>query len=124
MQAYIAAEAIAIRAITHTTLVAVRDGTLEAAAGIQPGSIVGVIEARDLDHISMLFVRTAHMGQGIASALLARAEAACRAGGRAAMTVNSSLNAQSFYARHGFAPSSPPQRVRGFAFVPMEKRLV
>ena len=130
MHAYISADAIAIRATTHTTLVAVEAEALEAATGIEPAgrrpeeaSIVGVIEVRDLDHISMLFVCTAHTGQGIATALLARAEAECRAGGRRAMTVNSSLNAQSFYQRHGFAASSVPQHVRGFEYVPMEKLL-
>lgn len=123
MHAYISAAAIAIRATTHTTLVAVEADALEAATGIEPASIVGVIEVRDLDHVSMLFVGTLHMGRGIATELLARAEAECRAGGRRAMTVNSSLNAQSFYEGHGFVPSTGLQKVRGFAFVPMEKLL-
>jgi predicted GNAT family N-acyltransferase len=39
------------------------------------------------------------------------------------MTVNSSLNAQSYYERLGFVPVSEPQHVGGFAFVPMERKL-
>ena len=115
--AYIAPQAIAERARTHTTLVAWQ--------GTAP---VGIIEVRDVadlrvGHVSMLFVRVSHMGQGIATTLMARAEAACRAAGRPTMTVNSSLNAQSFYECLGFVPTDEPRRVRGFAFIPMEKHL-
>ncbi len=63
------------------------------------------------------------MGLGIATALMARAEEACRAAGRPTMTVNASLNAQSFYERLGFATTEEPQRLHGFVFVPMEKEL-
>jgi predicted N-acetyltransferase YhbS len=112
MHEHVAPEAIAERATTHLTLVA-REG----------GEEVGVIEVRNSDHISMLFVKTALMGKGIASALVEVAEEVCRAAGREAMTVNSSLNAQSYYERMGFRPTDEPQRLHGFAFVPMEKRL-
>ena len=112
MHAHIAPEAIAERTRAHRTFVAWR--------GVQA---VGVIEVQDTDHVSMLFVRTSYMGLGIATALMARAEEACRAAGCPKMTVHSSLNAQSFYERLGFVPASEPQRAHGFAFVPMEKRL-
>ena len=130
MHTYVAPEAIASRALTHLTLVAMQPESHESDSDVDaPGQspddaqIVGVIEVRGLDHVSMLFVRTSHMGQGIASALLARAEARCSAKGRAALTVNSSLDARGFYERHGFVPSNVPQCVHGFAFVPMEKVL-
>jgi GNAT superfamily N-acetyltransferase len=110
MHRHIAPEAIAERARTHETIT-VWQGT----------RAVGVIEVRDTDHISMLFVCTSHMGLGIATALVARAEEICRAAGRSAMTVHSSLGAQSFYERLGFVPTSEPQKVQGFAFVSMEK---
>jgi GNAT superfamily N-acetyltransferase len=112
MHRHVSPAAIARRAETHDTFVAWQ--------GAQP---VGVIEVRDQDHVSMLFVETSHMGLGIATALLARAVEAARAAGRAAMTVHSSLNAQSFYERAGFVAASEPQHVDGFAFVPMTKRL-
>ena len=110
LHAYASAAAIADRARTHETVIAWEDG--------QP---VGVIEVRDVDHVSMLFVRSSHSGRGIATALMAHAEALCRAAGRPVMTVHSSLNAQSYYARRGFVATAEPQRVHGFSFVPMEK---
>lgn len=112
MHRHLSPAAIAGRAETRDTFVAWR--------GARP---VGVIEVRDRDHVSMLFVRTSHMGLGIATALLARAVEAARAAGRPAITVHSSLNAQSFYARAGFVAAAEPQRVDGMAFVPMKKRL-
>jgi GNAT superfamily N-acetyltransferase len=112
MLRHVLPEAIACRAETHDTFVAWQ--------GARP---VGVIEVRDRDHVSMLFVRTSHMGLGIATALLARAVEAARTAGRPAMTVHSSLNARSFYERAGFVAADEPQQVSGFAFVPMRKRL-
>lgn len=110
--AYTAPEALLERSRTHHTFVAWR--------GRQP---VGMIEVRDADHVSLLFVQSLHMGLGIATALLARVEEACRAAGRPALTVNSSLNARSFYERLGFVAADEPQRLHGFTFVPMTKQL-
>ncbi|MBN1660789.1 MAG: GNAT family N-acetyltransferase [Anaerolineae bacterium] len=112
MHRHVSAEAIAERAATHATFVAWQDA-LPA----------GVIEVRDTTHVSMLFVRTSHMGLGIATALIVRAEEACRAAGLERMTVHSSVNATSFYGRLGFQATHEPQHVHGFSFVPMEKRL-
>lgn len=118
--AYASPQALIERAATHRTFVAWQPVLSGVEGGRQP---VGMIEVRDTDHVSMLFVRTCDMGLGIATALMVRAEDACRAAGRPAMTVNSSLNAQSFYERLGFVPASEPQRLHGFAFVPMQKTL-
>lgn len=112
MHSHLSPLAIAERATTHRTFVA-----------WQGQQAVGVVEVRDTDHVSMLFVRTSHMGLGIATALMVRAVEAGQAAGRSKMTVNSSLNAQSFYERLGFVTASEPQRADGFAFVPMEKEL-
>jgi predicted N-acetyltransferase YhbS len=112
MHRHVSAKAIAARATTHDTFVACHGGVP-----------VGVIEVRDRDHVSMLFVRTSHMGLGIASGLMARAQEACRAAGQARMTVHSSLSARSFYERMGFEAVSGVQHVDGFAFVSMGKDL-
>lgn len=104
--------AIAERTKTHMTL--------EAWAG---SDLAGVFELRESTHISMLFVSESHMGMGIASQLVARAEETCRSAGHTIMTVNSSLNAEAFYQRLGFLPTGQQQRVHGFAFTPMEKQL-
>jgi predicted N-acetyltransferase YhbS len=109
MHRHVTPESIAQRAQTHTTLVA-WEGRL----------VVGVVETRDSSHVSMLFVRSSHMGQGIARALMTRIVEASRASGCLKMTVNASLNAQSFYERLGFRATDEPQDTHGFAFVPME----
>jgi predicted N-acetyltransferase YhbS len=117
MHDHLRAEAIAERARTHLTLVALVP---------EPDSsprVVGVIELRGAERVSMLFVSTPHMGRGIATELMACAEAASRAAGRVTMTVHSSLNAESFYRRLGFAPTDVAQKVYGFAYVPMERHL-
>jgi GNAT superfamily N-acetyltransferase len=134
MHAHLRAEAIAERAKTHLTLLAVLSEPKTPATG--PASItriryesksaarvIGVIEVRHASRVSMLFVSTPHMGRGIATELMARAEAASRAAGRATMTVHSSLNAESYYRKLGFAPTDEPQKVLGFAYVPMERHL-
>ena len=118
--AYAAPEALVERSRTHRTFVAWRPVLSGVEGGARP---VGVIEVRDTDHLSLLFVQSSHMGLGIATALLARAEEACRAAGRPALAVNSSLNARSFYERLGFVATDEPQHLHGFAFVPMSKRL-
>ena len=120
MHEHFSPEAIAERAKTHATLVAWQQIAGATSTGAQP---VGVIEVRKTDHVSMLFVRTSHMGLGIATTLLTRAIAACRSAGRPRITVNSSLNAQTFYQRLGFSPTGNPRNVNGIAYLPMEKRL-
>lgn len=117
MHSHLLPEAIAERAQTHLTLVAL------LPEPDFPPSVAGVIELRAAERVSMLFVATPRMGQGIATELMAHAEAASRAAGRAAMTVHSSLNAEGFYQRLGFVPTDVPQRVYGFAYVPMERGL-
>jgi predicted N-acetyltransferase YhbS len=117
MHAHLRAEAIAERAKTHLTLVALVP---------EPDSlprVAGVIELRGAERVSMLFVGTPQMGQGIATELMTRAEAVSRAAGRATMTVHSSLNAESFYRRLGFEPTDVAQKIYGFAYVPMERHL-
>ena len=117
MHAHLRAETIAERAKTHLTLVAL------LPEPDSPPRVAGVIEVRGAERVSMLFVSTPHMGRGIATELMARAEAASRAAGRATMTVHSSLNAESYYRKLGFAPTDEPQKVLGLAYVPMERHL-
>jgi predicted N-acetyltransferase YhbS len=112
MREFTSAQAIAQRARNQDTYVA-----------WQQGHIVGVIQMREIDHIVLLFVRGSHMGRGIASALMAQAEAGCRAAGQPDLTVNSSLNAQTYYEKLGFVATNEAQRAHGFAYVPMKKSL-
>jgi hypothetical protein len=115
-RAYATAEAIVERAKTH--------GTYVAWDGARP---VGVIEVRDSSQVTLLFVKAAHSdgpgGYAVALSLVVRAEEACRAAGRTAMTVSASPATQAFYHRLGFVPAAKPQAADGLAFVIMEKKL-
>ena len=113
MHAFLAPEEIARRARANTTLMA-WDGS----------QAMGILQMRDSGHISILFVETSHMGQGIATAMIDLIETDGRAAGRDKITVNSTLNAQGYYEHLGFVPTAGPQRLHGFSFIPMEKRLM
>jgi GNAT superfamily N-acetyltransferase len=82
---------------------------------------VGMIEVRDYDHVSLLFVDTAYQRQGIARELLRRALAVCRQrrpDGRT-IDVNSSPNAVPAYERLGFHRQGPEKIKNGIRYVPM-----
>jgi GNAT superfamily N-acetyltransferase len=83
--------------------------------------IVGMIEVRDHDHISLLFVDGAHQRQGIARQLVKRALEVClkRNPRLRAFTVYASPNAIGAYERLGFRATGPEQERNGMRFVPM-----
>lgn len=83
--------------------------------------LLGVIEIRDGEHISLYFVDPAHMGQGIGRELWRRALAVClrEKPGLARISVNSSLYAVPVYERLGFRQTKPEQVVNGIRVVPM-----
>jgi GNAT superfamily N-acetyltransferase len=85
------------------------------------GELVGVVEVRDLCHVSLLFVSGAQQRQGIGKALISQAVAACRRGNQATttVTVNASPNSVAAYERYGFRASGPEQERDGIRFVPM-----
>jgi ribosomal protein S18 acetylase RimI-like enzyme len=91
----------------------------------QDGRVVGMIEVRHHDHISMLFVEPARQRQGIGRALLEQAVQAIRAArpDLAEVTVNSSPNSIEAYTRFGFLPTAALQEKNGIQFVPMVKQL-
>jgi GNAT superfamily N-acetyltransferase len=83
--------------------------------------VVGVIELRDLQHISLYFVDQAYMGQGIGRDLWRQALAICRRErpDLSHISVNASLYAVPVYERLGFRQWKPEQVVKGIRFVPM-----
>ena len=85
------------------------------------GSIVGMIEVRDSNHISLFFVEGRLQQQGIAKELLRRALEICtrNQAGMAKLTVNSSPNAVGAYQTMGFRFEGPEQTKNGIRFVPM-----
>lgn len=106
---YAGAEGIASRGVEdHFVLVAEEDEQL-----------LGMIEIRGLQHISLFFVEPG--GRGIGRELLDRGLAICREGnpdlGR--VTVNSSPYAVPIYERLGFRVLEAEQIARGMRYVPM-----
>jgi GNAT superfamily N-acetyltransferase len=83
--------------------------------------LAGMIEIRNHEHISLLFVAPEHQRQGIARALWERALAICREARPtpAEVTVNSSPYAVPVYERLGFRPVGEWQEVHGIRFLPM-----
>jgi predicted GNAT family N-acyltransferase len=83
--------------------------------------IVGVIELRDYNHISLLFVDTAYQRQGIAHELVKQGLALClqQRPDLNALTVSASPNAAPAYERFGFRVTQPEQTRNGIRYVPM-----
>ena len=85
--------------------------------------LLGVLELRDLQHISMLFVEA--RGKGVGGKLLQRSLRMCRTGlpGVRNVTVNASRYGVPFYRRFGFEAESAVQFENGMTFLPMALRL-
>lgn len=83
--------------------------------------LVGVIEIRNHNHVSLYFVDEAHIGKGIGKALWHQALAVCRRdnAGLTHISVNSSSYAVPIYEKLGFEQTQAEQVVHGIRFVPM-----
>ncbi|MCG8684629.1 MAG: GNAT family N-acetyltransferase [Desulfobacterales bacterium] len=83
--------------------------------------ILGILEIRDLGHISMFFVRSGSQGKGVGKVLLKDAIKRIKKerGDLIALTVNSSPNAVAAYKKHGFIAKAGEQCINGIRFVPM-----
>ena len=83
--------------------------------------IAGMIEIRDHNHISLLFVDRQFQQRGISKELLRRALEIClqQEPKLAEVSVNSSPNAVQVYEKLGFYQKSPEQVKNGIRFVPM-----
>ena len=98
----------------HSLMVAVDDR----------GRITGAAEVREPDHLSMLFVETAHQREGVGRALLAAVVERCRARSSTlvGVTVHASPNSVEAYRRLGFVPRGGETTDHGIRFVPMVLR--
>ena len=83
--------------------------------------IAGVIEMRNNDHVSLLFVSTEYQGKGIARKLFELALKKCKENFSELkkVSVNSSPNAVSIYERLGFRKTDEEQLKNGIRFTPM-----
>ena len=88
-------------------------------------TVVGVIELRNNDHVSLLFVDRVFQQHGIARTLLRRAlsEARPATPDLERVTVNSSRFGVPIYERLGFRQTGPERSVDGIVFIPMAHQL-
>ena len=88
-------------------------------------TLVGMIEIREANHVSLLFVAKAFHHRGVARELFDQAlvEARQIRPGLAHVTVNSSRHGLSAYEKLGFRQTGPERAVNGIVFIPMAKRL-
>ena len=114
-RSFAAPEALESRAAgDHLVRVATVDGTL-----------AGMIEIREHNHVALLFVDKAYQHQGIARGLLRAALADARAADPDVerVTVNSSRYGVAAYERLGFRQTGPERTVNSIVFIPMAMRL-
>jgi len=85
--------------------------------------IVGMIEIRDKNHISLLFVDTAYQRKGIANELLKSALNNCRLNDKSLdkFYVHASPFSVPIYERLGFKATSEMKEEKGITYLPMEK---
>ena len=89
------------------------------------GQLVGLIEVRALNHISLLFVARGAQCQGVARRLLNEAVRICRehVPGLREISVHASPNAVGAYERLGFRVEGSEQLEHGMRYVPLTLRL-
>lgn len=87
--------------------------------------MVGLIEIRDWNHISLLFVDNDFHRLGIARQLLDQAAAYCGSQDRSPLSITVKASPYAFsagiYGRLGFVQSEPQQEQNGITFIPMRK---
>lgn len=85
------------------------------------GSIAGMIEIREMRHISMLFVDKAHHRKGIGKELVRLALDKIKSDSRPPkkVTVHSSRFAAPFYKSLGFVPTENEKIIHGVVHIPM-----
>ncbi len=85
-------------------------------------TITGIIEIRDLNHVSFLFVDSAFQRKGIARELIDRSISIIKKNvpDIQNITVNSSPNAFSAYEKIGFKKLDDEKTINGIRFIPME----
>lgn len=82
--------------------------------------VTGIIELRNNNHISLLFVKNKYKGTGLGKILLQHAADKMKADGVRCITVNSSPNSVGFYASQGFYPLGEEEENQGIRSVSMK----
>ncbi|HXZ94972.1 MAG TPA: GNAT family N-acetyltransferase [Dehalococcoidia bacterium] len=92
------------------------------ASASDADKLAGVIEIRENNHVSLLFVKTEYQNLGIAKKLLELSLERCRKANPSLdhIDVNSSPYAVKIYERLGFKTIGMQQEVNGIRFTPMK----
>jgi GNAT superfamily N-acetyltransferase len=87
--------------------------------------IVGVLEIKNKDHISLFFVKKGFHGKGIGKKLFDNYGEILKKGnnGIKIISVNSSSYAEKIYSKLGFTKTSEMQEKSGIKYIPMECKL-
>lgn len=74
------------------------------AEEIKSGKIIGILEFKNFNHISIFFVKSKYQGLGIGNSLLSRCMSICKRNNKdlKKITVHSSPNAVEIYKKFGF----------------------
>lgn len=109
------------RYIQPTALLARSQANHFTFVSVAHDCIVGMIEVRDYNHISLLFVAQQYHGQGIARTLWHKALQVCQRNEPelSQVSVNASGYAVPFYEKIGFYPVGDKQVKNGISFIPM-----
>ena len=96
-----------------------------ALISVVQDKVVGMIEVRNYNHLSLLFVASEYQRRGIAKELFRRALQICRATEPklSEITVNSSPYAAPIYEKLGFCRTGSKQVRNGIGFIPMVLQL-
>jgi GNAT superfamily N-acetyltransferase len=84
--------------------------------------IIGILEIKNKDHISLFFVKKEFLGKGIGKKLLKYYLRGIKNdnSGIKIITVNSSVYAEKIYSKLGFTKTSEIQEKDGIKYIPME----
>ena len=87
--------------------------------------LIGIIEVRNDNHISLLFVKKAYHKRGISKKVLEMTITKCRQynANNAIIEVNSSPFAVPVYEKMGFVKTNTEQIINGIRFIPMTRNL-
>ena len=87
--------------------------------------IIGILEIKNKDHISLFFVKKEFHGKGIGKKLFENYVETLKQenNGIKIITVNSSFFAEKIYSKMGFQKTSEMQERNGIKYIPMEYKL-
>ena len=85
--------------------------------------MMGTMEVRNLNHVSLLFVSGEHQNKGVGKKLLDEAISRARERGMRKLSVNATPNSADAYARLGFGQTDEEIELNGIRFTRMEKNI-